>query len=144
LTLLAAGTARPDQPINLSAFGETNIWLQVDLKPTLAGRLQQLLFQSPKPTLRVWCAAPSKAVQDFCAPAPMLAAGFVASPLLTNDEDLLALYGGKPVVRPRAYSIDLGSNSCAWKSEIQFRIYAIENTLGGRALDGSANSNATP
>jgi hypothetical protein len=74
----------------------------------------------------------------------MLAAGFVASPLLTNDEDLLALYGRKPVTRPTAYSVDLGSNSFAWKSEVRFRIYAIENTLGGRALGGSANTNATP
>jgi len=39
----------------------------------------------------------------------MLAAGFLASPLLLNRSDVVNLYAGKPAVRPAAYSVDIES-----------------------------------
>ena len=142
LTLLSEATVRPGQQIALNSFGETNLWLQINVEPAPIGRLRQLLYQSPKPRLRFWSAATAKSPQEFCAPASMLAAGFVASPLLVNDEDLLALYAGKPVARPSAYSVELGSSAFAWKSEIHFRIYKIENALGSRTLNQADRTDA--
>jgi hypothetical protein len=144
LTLLREGTVGPGHPIDLSPYGDANIWLEVDVEPAAIGRLRQLLYQLPTMHLRVWCTAPAKSPQEFCAPAPMMAAGFLASPLLTNDEELLAVYEGKPVLRPTAYSVELGSSAFLWKSEIRFRIYKIENSFAGRASSTSGKTTAVP
>jgi hypothetical protein len=68
------------------------------------------------------------------APAAMLAAGFVASPLLLRNEDVLGLYDGNPIPRPAAYSVELlAGEDRFWQPGIRFRVHRIENQLGRRA-----------
>jgi hypothetical protein len=61
----------------------------------------------------------------------MLAAGFIASPLLLNTKDVLDLYGGARIVRPSAYSVELTPGAeCCWQKTINFRVYRIDDRLG--------------
>jgi hypothetical protein len=61
----------------------------------------------------------------------MLAAGFVASPMLANTDDTLNLYADSSVIRPYACSIELGAdNQRFWLETIDYRIFKIENRLG--------------
>ena len=63
----------------------------------------------------------------------MMAAGFLASPLLTRREDVLDLYTGKAIIRPVGCAVELSPNTeCFWQSAIRFRIYQLENPLGKR------------
>jgi len=67
------------------------------------------------------------------APASMLAAGFLASPLLQRNPDLLELYAAHAATRPRAYSVELlPGDERFWQVPFRFRIYRIENPLGRR------------
>src|SRR5947207_7123215 len=64
----------------------------------------------------------------------MLAAGFLASPLLLDNRDVLDLCAGKSAIRPSAYSIELGPRSkYLWSQNLRFRVYRIENALGNSA-----------
>jgi hypothetical protein len=59
----------------------------------------------------------------------MLAAGFLASPLVARTADVFDLYSGTNAVRPGAYAIEPGDSARFWKESIRFRLYRIENRL---------------
>jgi len=66
----------------------------------------------------------------------MLAAGFVASPMLANTDDTLNLYTDSAITRPYACSIELGTgNDRYWQQTIGYRLYKIENRLGRSARE---------
>jgi len=64
----------------------------------------------------------------------MLAAGFVASPLLQRNEDMLARYSGNPASRPSGYSVELlPGEEHFWQSAARFRVFEILAAEGLRA-----------
>jgi hypothetical protein len=128
LVLLCAGIVRSGERIDLRGFGNTNLWLEVNLEPTLAGRLRELLYRPPTVRLAAWREPGKGLLTRRRAPALMLAAGFVASPLLLRNEDALGLYAGKAVSRPAAYSVELlPGQEQFWQQAARFRVYGIQN-----------------
>ncbi len=133
-TLLRETTVAPGQQIDLQEFGDSNLWLEADLQPSLLGRVRQFLYQPPVVALAVWCRAPTLRVGRFHAPAPMLAAGFLASPLQLDNSDVLDLYTGKPVTRATAYAVEPAPGTERfWQDRVHVRIYRVENPLGNCA-----------
>jgi hypothetical protein len=56
----------------------------------------------------------------------MMQAGFVASPLLLSNEDLLGCYTGKTPPRPGAYSVELlHGDKRFWQEKVGFKVYEI-------------------
>ena len=132
LTLLREGMVRPGEPIDLKSYGQSDIWLEIDLEPTAAGRLRQFFYQPSLVRLSVWDGMPARPTKQFRAPAPMMATGFVASPLVLSNKCLLDFYAGKTVARPNAYSVEIApSNRFLWRGTIPYRVYRIENTTAG-------------
>ena len=138
LKLLADSTTTSGQPINLSRYANTNLWLELELKPTLLGRAREFLYQPSKSRLVVsWSSGGKKLTRRFHAPAPMLAGGFLLSPLLLTTEDARDLYMGADPIRPNACSIEFNpGHDQFWQRTIRFRIYAVENTLACPAAQG--------
>jgi hypothetical protein len=134
LTLVREGDVEVGLPVDLSSYGDANIWLQIDVEPTLIGRLQEKVYKSSEIFLGLWRGPTSQPQKySFRAPAPMLAAGFLASPMLSSTDQVRALYLGQPAVRPTAFSVEPGPNGAYWwSSRLHFRIYKIENALGGQ------------
>ncbi len=131
LTPLGEGTVRPGEPIDLRSYGNADLWMEIRLEPTWAGRLRQFFFQPSKLRLAVWREPGQGRIARPPAPALMLAAGFVASPWLHNKDDVLDLYTGNRVTRPGAYSVEVTpGEDWFWRKEIHFRVYKIENQLG--------------
>jgi hypothetical protein len=130
LTLLREGTVHPGEPILLNDSNEADLWLQVTVKPTLLGRARQFLFKPTNVRLAMWRKSSKEGAAWFRAPTPMLAAGFVASPMLSNTDDTLNLYTDCAITRPYACSIELGGNERYWQETIAYRLYKIENRLG--------------
>jgi hypothetical protein len=130
LTLLREGAARPGEPIELQDFGDLDTWLEIRLEPTLLGRIRRFLYKPPQVWLQVQCDR-SEARQDrFWAPARMLEAGFLASPLVLDNLDVLHLYTGGAMARPRAYSVEADLARLFYRAPFHFRIFKIENRLG--------------
>ena len=135
LRLLARGEVRPGEPIDLRARTNACVWIELTLKPSLLGSLRQFLFRPP--ALRVALLKEPSGPLIVCrhAPAPMLAAGFLASPLLLKTDDLSAFSrqiasaaGALP--RPGACSIEIPKNDERfWSRTATYRVYAIENEI---------------
>jgi hypothetical protein len=134
LTLIREGVVRPSEKLELKDYGNANIWLEISLEPTALGRALTFLYHPSEILLTAWRESARTQMAVFRAPAPMLAAGFLASPLLLDNRDVLNLYAGRPGVRPSSYSIELGpSSKYLWRERIAFRVYRIENQLGNSA-----------
>jgi hypothetical protein len=128
LLLVDQGTVRRGEFIDLRRFGDANLWLQLEVKETLLGGLRRFLYQPAALRLVVRGGAADSQPAEFRAPAPMLAAGFVASPLLTNNEAVINLYSRKSVVRPESYAVDFAPTKPAfWEPKIHYRLFRIQS-----------------
>ena len=56
----------------------------------------------------------------------MLAAGFIISPLLRANSDVIGLYSGATNMRPAAVSVELGSQGKMFRRTFQYRIYKFQ------------------
>lgn len=136
LTSLSEGTVHPGEPIFLNEFGDADLWMQIEVKPSLLGRVRQFFFKPTTLRIAMWHKSSRQSASSFRAPAPMLAAGFVASPLIANNEDALNLYTASAIARPYACSVELGAgNQHFWQETIRYRIYKIEKPLGRGARE---------
>ena len=131
VSLAREGTVRPGQAIDLREFADTDLWLEISLEPTLLGRLRQMLYRPPTVRLAAWSEPGGKLLVRNRAPAPMLSAGFLASPLLLNNEDVLNLYADRAIKRPGACSVELlPGEQRYWQDAVRYRIYRIKSRLG--------------
>jgi len=136
LRMLLEGAAKPNERIALSDYGDADLWMEIEIKPTVAGEARRLLYNASGIRIRVWRSRLDENSTTFEAPAPMLAAGFLASPLLLNTQDVANLYSGTRIVRPIAYSIELAPNDERWwQDAIYYRIFRIEGRLAGSASE---------
>jgi hypothetical protein len=133
LTLIREGTVRPGEPIGLQGLGNSALWIEIHVEPTWLGRVRKFFYKSPIVRLAVWPGTfKESAPVCYRAPVPMLEAGFLASPLILNNDDLRNFYAGGASRRPAAYAVELGpGGEHFWRALIRFRIYRIENRIGG-------------
>ena len=131
VSLIREGTVRPGQAIDLREFGDTDLWLEVALEPTLLGRLRQVFYRPPTVRFAAWREPGGKLIVRNRAPAQMLAAGFLASPLLLNNQDVLNLYASRAIARPGACSVELlPGEQRYWQDAVRYRIYKVQSRLG--------------
>ena len=126
LTLLQEGEVPVGQRIDLSHFAGANLWLELDLRPALPGRVAQWLTRPPTLRLAAWD-GPRLIARERAA-TPLLRIGFLASPCLLNSGEVRRFYEGKPTTTPSAYSLELAPHTEGfWRPTVPFRLYRIEN-----------------
>ena len=129
--LLAEGDARLNERIDVSKFGTTNLWMEMELKPSLAGRLRQFLYQPAATWLAVWSDTSQIKPVEYRAPAPMLSAGFWANPLFLSNDDVKRWYTGQSLHRAVAYAVECDRPG-AWQSIVHYRIFGTEDPRAPR------------
>lgn len=131
LTLLREERIGFDQQIDLQKYGDAALWLELDLEPSFRGVLRHSLYAPPVIRFSAWSASGKTPFATRRAPSSMLAAGFVASPLLLRTSDALDLFAGRNVKHPAAYSVaPAPGQENLWRGVIRLRIYKIENAIG--------------
>jgi hypothetical protein len=131
VALLKEGVIGFNQALDLNPFGQTNLWVEIDVVPSFLGRLRELVYKPSRLRLRVWQNSQKNSSQAYPAPASMLAAGFVASPLLLRRQDVARFYRGEGSARPHAMSIESGEpRDPYWKPQITYRIYSFQKGTG--------------
>jgi hypothetical protein len=129
--LLREGTAQMNEKVSLPGDTNSFVWMEISLEPNWLGQIRQVLFKPAKPRLAFWPREGKRLLAKSGAPPLMLAAGFVASPLLLKTEDVREILAGKSGTRPAACSVEMDLDAIRfWKPTYRFRIYSIES--GGR------------
>jgi hypothetical protein len=131
MTPVREGKAAIGEPILLSALGSNDLWMEIRLNPTLFSHVRQMLYPPPPVRLCAWNGQPAIRGDQFRAPTPMLAAGFIVSPLLRNNFDVIDLFAGNSNSRPAAVSVELDPEDRQfYRSPFWFRIYTFDHQLG--------------
>jgi hypothetical protein len=133
LVFLREGIASVGEAIPLNEPTDDDLWMELTLSPGLPGRVTQFLYQPPMVYLCNWTNTPPERGPEFRAPAPMLAAGFIVRPLLTETLEVADLFAGNANLRPTAVSIETSPrNRGFYKQPFRFRLYRIEPRLVAR------------
>jgi hypothetical protein len=126
LKLLREGTAQVGERIDMRNQGRAEIWLEIDLKPTWLGRLREFFLRPPAVRLASHRPGAGGIMAQRRAPAAMLAAGFVASPLLLSNTDVRDYLTGKDLNYPDSYSVIVEPQTRRfWRDSVHYRIYEI-------------------
>jgi hypothetical protein len=132
LALAGEGDVSAGEAIRPADYGDSNLWLEIDLKPSLPGAVRQTLYKPPAVWLEVRNGNEKLPVINYTAPACMLAAGFLASPGLFDNRDVVNFLEGGPLQRPAAFSVELPPGTeIFWQAKIHYRVYRIIGGAGG-------------
>ncbi len=127
LKLVQEKIAQIDERTNLPQTIEGLVWVEIFLEPNWWGRIKQVFIKPETIRLTFWEKNNEKPLTRSQAPAPMLASGFVASPLLLKTEQVQQFLEGRHSTRPFAFSLEFGSETKrCWKPNFRFRIYNVE------------------
>src|SRR5439155_215931 len=123
LTLLREGTAPVGGTIEVSSDGDDLLWMEIRLEPSWLGRLRQLFYKPAK--VRIVLRSETKMLLARAgAPTPMMAAGFLVSPVLLHTEDVVNLYAAKTVARACTCAVERGSR-CASNNPVSFLVGSV-------------------
>lgn len=125
---VAEGVARIGERVAVEGHDAEDLWLEIDLSPSLRGRLESLLVRPPRCGIRLWSDADPDAGRAWNAPAAMLAAGFIASPLLEGTADVAAALTSGPTRRLRAFAVEAKRVA---GGEYRWRLSALGDGLVG-------------
>jgi hypothetical protein len=130
LTLVREGTVHSGEKIDLTDFATQNLWMEIGVKPTFRGQASGFFSHLTGVRLGVWADSNQPRPMLFRAPPEMLNSGFIASPLILTNQNVLSIYQHHST-RPVAFSLDISRDSLSlWKGQIHFRLFKIENALG--------------
>jgi hypothetical protein len=126
---IATSTQRLDHPFNLPQVGEP-VWAEVDVKPTLLGRIFVALFKQPQ--LHILFRYADGRTESFRYVAATGRSGFIISPIIHDTADFAALLtrGHEryfPAAQPTAVKIagEVGTR-LLWERTFRVRLYRIE------------------
>lgn len=139
MRLLKEGILKPGQQLSFEGFRGVPLWLELKLRPTLSGRLRQWLCRPPIVRVSAWGDPGRRLLVRNRAPASMMEAGFLVSPLLANNADVTALYGTNAPVTPASFSYGfLPGEEGFWGATAEYHLYEIEKPVGNFPIEKAA------
>ena len=133
LTLVDQGTLTFTQPINLRQHAGENLWIEIEIKSSLAGRVMQLLYRPSPIRLSVWSDSGEKPkrLERRQAARSVLQSGFVVSPFLLTTDTADEFLSHHTALQPAALSLEPEARKAfLWNDTIRFRLYKIETPIG--------------
>jgi len=141
LELLASGTSRAGDRIDVTAHRDRDLWLEIDVAPGLLARLESFVLRPPPLRLKIWADGFPAEGYAYTSPASMLATGFIASPVLGETKDAANLLAGKPTRRLNGFAVETSSRGRG--TTFRYSLYAITGGLTG-ATSAQSPSVAPP
>jgi hypothetical protein len=142
LKLLSEGMAGWDEHILLPTKSENLIWMEISVQPNWAGHMVETLYKPSKTRIAFWTETGKKPLTRSGAPPPMLAAGFIASPLLFQTEHVQNFLSGGKGIRPTSCSLEIPAEAKRfWNPTLNYRIYAVENEPAFKAEYQTSEAN---
>jgi len=127
------GTGTVGVPVDLRPHLDNDIWIEIDVHQPPSARLQSLLLRPPGLGIRLDTDHP---VDDgaeppiYNAPAALLSAGFLASPLCVSTADVKSLLRGETPCRTTGFTLEAGPDGTSLVgATFDYRIYRLAPSL---------------
>ncbi len=123
-TPLSSATLKFGERLVMPSLGDTPIWCELDLRPSLLGRLRDFVYKPPTPMLAV--ADGSSVVNSYRIVPGMARAGFLVYPHFTGNYGIKAFERGGPGPRITAFSVELDPALRRYfQSDIHVRFFTL-------------------
>jgi hypothetical protein len=111
---LESQNAKLGDPISLEQFKNKTIFARMELKLTLAGRLQKLFFRIYPPEIEVVLTDGSK--RKFIAPSEITKSGFIITPFAESPEQVAKLFSASPsqTAEVTSFTLSQSKNDFDW------------------------------
>lgn len=127
MTLVREGKARLGEQVNLPDDPKGLLWLEIDLEPSAFDRLRAFLYRPRETQLVIWKQSDRDPSLKYRAPAAMLSAGFLISPLALDNQAVVNIYTGGNVLRAGAFTVQAASGLLDMgASSFRYRILRFE------------------
>ncbi len=134
LTLVHEDIAPLEGRVMLPQESEELLWVEILVEPGLLGRLLHLMSKPPTLRLSFWEKNGKTPLVRAQAPAPMLACGFVASPLLVDTKHVKEFLDGSHGIRPFSFSLEVAPAAKRyWKPNFRYKVYQVQRREQNRA-----------
>ena len=127
LELLASGTSRAGDRIDVTPHRDRDLWLEIDVAPGLLARLESFVLRPPPLRLKIWADGFPAEGYAYTSPASMLATGFIASPVLGETNDAANLLAGKPTRRLNGFAVETSNRGRG--TSFRYSLYGIAGGL---------------
>jgi hypothetical protein len=116
-------SATVGQSVDLGELSGQPIWVTIDLKPTLLGRIRDFVYKQPLAFLVVEDTA--GATSRFRFPPDAGRAGFMLNPLVENIADYVDFGGGQSARRVARLSIEIEEGRNFFKPQAEIGLFAL-------------------
>ncbi len=117
-------------PVELGELSQQPLWVTVDLRPSLLGRIRGFLYKQPLVFLVVEDTA--GATSRYRMPPAIGRGGFLLNPLIENLENYLnAAGGGGPVRRVAKLFVDVEGDEFCFQSQAEIGLFAVTPAEAG-------------
>jgi len=120
---------RVAERVDVTDFGGRDLWLEIDVSPGIVARAEAFVVRPPPTRIRLWADGLPEEGHAYLAPPPMLATGFIASPVLMGTADAAAVLAGGATRRLRAFAVE--TSRSYRDTPIRYRLHAIVGNLSG-------------
>jgi hypothetical protein len=103
--LIRTGQLTVNRPFSLEADNHQPLWLNIDLQPSLLGRIRSFLYKPPQVMLRIL--STDGHARDYLMPLPLGRNGFVINPIIEDYIDYMHFAGNSPEKRVRAVTLKI-------------------------------------
>lgn len=123
--LLGSSTVRFGDVVPVPDLGETPIWAEVDVEPSMLGRLRSFLYKAP--ILEIGVVDGSGYRANYRLIRSMAAAGFMMYPHFTNATNVQRYMNGEPAPRAQSIAIEVPARDRKYFSRgIAVRFYSMK------------------
>lgn len=98
-------SAKIGEKVDLADLGNRHIWVEIDYRFSLLGKLRRFLFKPPLVQLRVTDTTGAESL--FRLPQPIGVTGFMLNPLVNDVMEFMRAAGGTPSRHVRAIAIEV-------------------------------------
>jgi hypothetical protein len=125
-----------NQPLKIADISDKPLWLQIDLQPSLLGKIRSFLYKPPHVTLHIETVGDDK--RDYLMPLPQGRTGFVINPLIEDVVDYMHFANSEPVKRVRSITLRIPEDQMKFfASEAAVNLSTIPlPTSGGKFFAG--------
>jgi hypothetical protein len=127
------------ESIDLADLASRNVWVEIDYRYNLLGRLRRFLFKPPVVQLRLTDDAGGETL--YRLPQPIGRAGFMLNPVINDMMDFMRAAGGVPTRRARSLSVEVSpSDRDCLKEEIRVKFSSLPTSDAGREYFKNADN----
>jgi hypothetical protein len=129
LKMLRQEIAQVNELIALPQPTNDLIWVKLFVQSELPGEIRRMLYKPEKVRIGFWSEDGKTMLMRSGAPVPMMAAGFVASPLFFLTRHVQEFFEGTNSIRPAFCSVEMTEDGKRWyRPSFRYEVYAVENS----------------